>query len=831
MTTVLNQRWNEFIELWPLSRVKEMTIEEYTQAGSKDTFTYWLEARLDGLGSIRGGSAFKFGIFNRKDRSARTNTNFSMYTDEYGWHPKYGDTPEAAFIQVRELIVEVIDACQANRLEKIDAIDLGDAYKWKIAFHYQNRDKPAIAPVFSRKMLEKLAKVEGKLKISHLQRTLVDRKPSELDLLEYGKRLWEAFNDIVAKEGIAYWIYSPGETAKYWDEFYNDGIMALGWDELDDLSTYEDKTAIVQALQEFEKSKSSKKNDATANYQFCNEMKPGDVIIVKKGQTAYVGAGYVDGEYEYDRERDYYKHIRKMKWVKKGEWEHDEKVALKTLTNVTQDAEYVKRVVKLIGLDDVGPASLSKNEQKAVLHPLNTILYGPPGTGKTYELLNHWIPSYTSVKQTQTEKQEDAIRAFVADAAWWEVIAYVIADSKSPAVTVREISNHPVLQMKASLSNNKNLNAALWRNLQAHTNLDSQTVNCAQRQAPAVFDKNSDSTWHLLHSWQEIAPDLAETIGGLQGDTSDTAETVKRYEFVTFHQSYGYEEFIEGLRPNVNDDGQISYDVRPGVFQRICNRAKLDPANRYAIFIDEINRGNISKIFGELITLIEKDKRVSYTSEGKPVEGDKGLQVTLPYSGTKFGVPANLDIVGTMNTADRSIALLDIALRRRFAFKEIMPQPEIIPGADGNGTIEDGAIDLRAMLQMLNRRIRLLANRELQLGHAFFCPVKTKDDLNNCFLNKIIPLLQEYFYGHWERVQLVLGDSPEQLTTEQKKQKAACCFILSETLDETLVLGIDHDDYESRPDYTVNSGLSTGQLSNEAYTKIYQVKDASSSGS
>jgi len=442
----------------------------------------------------------------------------------------------------------------------------------------------------------------------------------------------------------------------------------------------------------------------------------------------------------------------------------------------------------------------------------NIILYGPPGTGKTWELINKWLPQYCTKKQTDKEAHEEALREFVSNAVWWKVILYVMVDLGATNNSVNAILEHPVMQMKASLSSSKNVRATLWGNLQMHTRNESETVKYTQRQPPAIFDKKTDSTWYLIDNWETIVPDAAETICTLRNAKQSPGDVVKRYEFVTFHQSYGYEEFIEGLRPELNDNAQISYEVKPGVFQRICNRARLDPHNRYAIFIDEINRGNISKIFGELITLVEIDKRVCYDENGRPDGKNKGIEITLPYSGNSFGVPANLDIIGTMNTADRSIALLDIALRRRFEFRELMPNVEAVKGSDGNGTIENGAIDLRKLLNTLNERIRLLAGRELQLGHAFLCKVENLSELHTCFAHKIIPLLQEYFYGHWERIQIVLGDRSEQLTIDQKTRKEEVCFVLSEALNEVAILGFDHDELDSREDFRVNQKLHTGEL-------------------
>ena len=342
-----------------------------------------------------------------------------------------------------------------------------------------------------------------------------------------------------------------------------------------------------------------------------------------------------------------------------------------------------------------------------------------------------------------------------------------------------------------------------------------------------------------------------EIINGKKARTRE--EINKEYEelveagqivFTTFHQSLSYEDFIEGIKPEITTDGNVTYEVKDGIFKQLCSRAiqdnlnigdlvgdyeitkitpeiiylkkpraetivpipkylidelsklvhegkinyediknkiaidkmpettekyilngypnifaqlveKINTSNKkhkqnYILIIDEINRGNVSAIFGELITLLEEDKR-----KGNP----EHTEVVLPYSGKKFSVPNNVYIIGTMNTADRSVEALDTALRRRFSFVEMQPNPEILSKV--------GNVDLKELLKTINQRIEVLIDKDHQIGHSYFIGIQNIDDLRRTFKDKIIPLLEEYFYGDFGKIGLVLGGAFIKLAENQ----------------------------------------------------------------
>lgn len=265
-----------------------------------------------------------------------------------------------------------------------------------------------------------------------------------------------------------------------------------------------------------------------------------------------------------------------------------------------------------------------------------------------------------------------------------------------------------------------------------------------------------------------------------------------RIEFITFHQSYGYEEFVEGLRPETDQASSgFNLAAKDGVLKRIVSRAQQNTnvPVPYVLVIDEINRANVSKVLGELVTLLEEDKR-----QGKENEAT----VVLPHSGDHFTLPSNLYILGTMNTADRSIALLDTALRRRFEFIELAPDPDKLAAAAAVT-----GIDLPGVLAAMNERLEWLVGRDHLIGHAWLMKAETKDDVDRIMRHKIIPLIAEYFYDDWKKVQAVLGGTDDFVRKEQLNPPPS----------------LEDEMGEDRYRWTINENFSTG-----AYEKLFSGK-------
>lgn len=436
---------------------------------------------------------------------------------------------------------------------------------------------------------------------------------------------------------VRYWLYAPGEGSCMWDEFYTLGIMAIGWGEIGDLSTFDSKDAMKIKMREVIDESLSYKNAAHATWQFANEMKIGDIVFVKKGMHQIIGRGVVMSDYEYDDSRDdEYKNIRQVDWTHNGEWPHPGQAVMKTLTDITSYTDYVEKL-----------NSLFEDETEEDAEDVE----------KTY-------PPYT--------KEDFLSEVFMPEEEY---------DKLSGILRIKK--------------------------------------NIILQGAPGVGKTFA-------------AKRLAFSMMGVKD--------VERVMMVQFHQSYSYEDFIMGFRPSI--DG---FELKRGAFYNFCKKAEIDEDNDYFFIIDEINRGNLSKIFGELFMLIENDKR--------------GVSLQLLYSDEKFSVPKNIYIIGMMNTADRSLAMLDYALRRRFAFFEIKPGFTTDGFRKYRMSLENEKFDkLIACVESLNN---VISNDEslgdgFCIGHSYFCNL-LPDTINDQILSgiveyELIPLLKEYWFDEPTKV-------------------------------------------------------------------------------
>jgi hypothetical protein len=436
--------------------------------------------------------------------------------------------------------------------------------------------------------------------------------------------------------------------------------------------------------------------------------------------------------------------------------------------------------------------NIGENMNEQIPKAKNLILYGPPGTGKTFRLQG-LFKQYTSHEENEARKLY--LQRVVSDKSWFQVIAATILVLGGQAKTT-EILKHELVVAKFAISGVSPRINTIGKHLEMHSAIECQYVVCNKEYlvAPLVFWKDENSVWSVNQELlKSESPEVFDLVLALEQQQLD--EPVKRYDFITFHQSYSYEEFIEGIRPVMDDSDDtsttIAYRIEDGVLKKIAQRAQNNPENQYALFIDEINRGNISKIFGELITLVELDKRIG---------ADNELTVTLPYSKEPFGVPKNLSVIGSMNTADRSIALVDIALRRRFEFKEMMPEYELL--------LENvSGVNVRNLLKTINQRIEYLYDRDHVIGHAYLMKVTTLEELRLAFINKIIPLLQEYFYGDWKKICLVLGCPVDE---NGKQKNAAAAMIVAENKG----LGFQWEEYDDKPSFRLHSDMENSSATN-----------------
>ena len=709
----LYQLRDEFLRTWPLERVKEMTIEEYTNLNKKDSFCYWLESITEDLGSIWGGSAFKFGIYKRKDTKREFKKN-ALSDGEYAWLAKYGKTKDEAFNKVKSIIVDIIEKSKARDFKAIEPIDLGNATKWKIAHLYSDNH---ILNVFSKDSLTEIAKVLGvefdkKISFYDLQDLVLKKKSPEEDYFTFAKRIWS----LTANKEAKYWLYSPGEQAVKWEEFYNEGIMAIGWDKLENLENYVDRKSILEALINNYGGGEDQPNNVSAIDDFCNgenKINIGDIVIAKKGTKTLLGYGCVTSDYYYDEDREEFLHCRKVKWLKKGEWQTDDNLVLKVLTNIKNNQKGKKYL-------DI----MNKQENNNIINLLRykpqIILQGPPGTGKTGEAkritkallglgedenlegneqfkLIQFHPSYS---------YEDFVRGIIAENTN-DNILYVTKD-KILAEFAKKAFEAPLLPIK-------------WEDFRDFLEKERK------EKGEVYFDGDSNLKYESIKDGKLFYSSKRLDTIQYNEDTGEITELNDRnFDLVGIHieafcQKNIDDNFISFKKNQKKQDGY--WNTITDYFIKWANNFKKKKP--YVLVIDEINRANLSAVLGELIYALEY--RGEAVQSMYAIEGENNLIL-----------PPNLYIIGTMNTADRSVGHIDYAIRRRFAFVNILPKDL----TDELGDQFEGALFAKVTNLFNTNLSSEFKKEEVQLGHSYFITKNTPIDIR--WEYEIKPILLEY---------------------------------------------------------------------------------------
>lgn len=633
MTTVERiQRYNSFQERFPIEKLEEMTLEEYTNLDRSDSFCYWIESRTGSLGSFWGGSSFKFGIYRYKNRPSDTRV---VSDDKYAWYRLLkAETAQVAFYRIREIIVAIAYAARNGNFEKIDEIkELGNSYKWKIAFLYSDF---RLIPIYKREYLVGAAEAMGianaaRMKTSAIQQRLMEMAGDQ-NIFDYYDFLWknrtgarqtqksESATEAKDTESA---VITYGSKVNYW------WLVASPkyW-------TFSDIKVGEQVVYTVKNDKGNKRR-IPANFE---QAKTGDIVI-----------GYEANPVECI--------VALAKVSKASDGETISFVKTETLSTPVSWFDFKNS-------PEIADMEFIRNPNGSFFRL----------TEDEYNFLLELI---------RQENPED-------DNPLLPVDAPELYDDKNFLSEVF-MSEYDLSSLKKLLRHKKNI---------------------ILQGAPGVGKTYS-------------AKRLAYVMMGMTDES--------RIKMVQFHQNYSYEDFIMGYKPTAS-----GFELREGVFYEFCRKAANDPDRDYYFIIDEINRGNLSKIFGELLMLIEN--------------GYRGKTVQLAYRKEEFAVPENLYLIGMMNTADRSLAMIDYALRRRFSFFTMHP------GLDSAGfKAEISRHDdtrVEKVVEVIRQLNSAIANDDslgegFRIGHSYFCNHDTSTDwIENVVRYDICPMLEEYWFDN-----------------------------------------------------------------------------------
>lgn len=778
------------VDRFPLDAWPTLPLEEYALGlATTDTFCWWLEFGTPLVGSIRGGSSRKLLIYKKRG--------------EPGWyHDAQYNSEQEAWEAIRAGFVRAFQLAAEERFDEIDDISAlygGPALRVKAAYIYFPGE---LLPICSKTHLDHFLGLLGEshpgsdsvaanrklLAKLRQQSPLADFATKELERLLYAFWPPHATRQIVK--------IAPGHDAEFWSDCFDGGYICVGWDDVGDLTQYPSKETFRVAFgNAYPSNGNASQVTRKANELWTlRELQSGDLVVANRGTAEVLGIGTVTDEgYRWRDDRTKYHHTVAVDWDTScaGPIEPVRAWATTTVKPVPLDL-YQKITESEAGPStalpvDIAPDDLLLHMDAVLRRKKQLVLYGPPGTGKTYyarRFAAWWLAGGASDPESwraiaNNDAVSDALDEYSAtgdgDRVWlmvanperwsWSqmfdeggvdytygqikkhfrearagdlVIGYQTAPDKRVVAIARVVNDFeleddpndsrlwlaPVLAVR---------NGPTWDEM-VHDPVLATREPIKMNANGSLFALSNDEATRLLGLIAERDP-RADARRVRENDLTGW------FTSVTFHPAYTYEDFVEGYRPAPVAGTGLHLELRDGIFKRLCRTAAADPENDYLLMIDEVNRGNVPRIFGELITLLEADKR--------------GVVVTLPQSGDLFYVPENVYVVATMNTADRSIHLLDVALRRRFAFVELLPEVELLSGT------AIGPLSLDVFLMELNARVMSRAGRERQVGHAVFMsrgiPISTPEEFSLAFRHELLPLLQEYVYEDYRDLQAILG--------------------------------------------------------------------------
>lgn len=705
MSNNLYLKKQEFLDKWSVEKLRTMTIEEYTNL-NKTSFCYWLEHVTTPLGSIRGGHSYKFGVYRRNDTSVADNYSNRSTDGVYAWYNKYGSSAQEAFETVRKIIIQIAEFAQQNNLKGIDEIDLGNAYKWKIAFLYGNFN---IMNIFKYEALVNSAEYlgySGKDKSYAALNEFIVSQKGDKDFFEFSRQLWNAYSNPDDAVEVS-------QTEENDDEELNQilfGPPGTG------KTFHTINEAIKIADPEFYKLYANDRDKLKERFKLL-------LINPKEENNGQIAFTTFHQSFSYE---DFVEGIKPVKPEEGDEYlkyEVQEGI-FKKVCRLAKDSLNAKEI------QSQNPISMSMDEfTKAQFYKMSL--------GNTQ-------------LEEDTEIYEYCINNNCITIGFGDQIDFTGKDERQ----INELGREEKLSGDAirSLNYFKNYlkvgNYVLISNGNYYVRaIGKVTGDYEYKESP--FEINPTYNHFRTVEWLMVNQEIP----------------IKDLYYSLLTQKTIYKLKREQIKPEFFvKEGSVSDDLK----------LPKNPKN-FVLIADEINRGNVSSIFGELITLIEKDKRA-----GK----DEELSVILPYSKEEFKVPQNVFIIGTMNTADRSIEALDTALRRRFSFTEMPPKPELISEVgelkEFDGIIGD--VDVVRVLETINKRIEKLIDKDHKIGHSYFLKVRDLNDLRVAFRDKVIPLLEEYFFGDYGKIGLVLGNS-----FIRKTENEEIGFAAFENYDDSIV--------------------------------------------